>query len=29
MKSVDKDVSTALGKLMHDFFCKDPDEMHY
>jgi len=25
----DKDASTALGKLMHDFFCTDPDDMHY
>ena len=24
-----KDSATALGKLMHDFFCTDPDEMHY
>ncbi len=24
-----KDVSTELGKLMHDFFCTNPDEMHY
>ena len=24
-----KDSTTALGKLMHDFFCTDPDEMHY
>ena len=21
--------ATELGRLMHDFFCKDPDEMHY
>lgn len=21
--------ATALGKLMHDFFCTDPDDMHY
>ena len=25
----DKDASTALGKQMHDFFCTDPDDMHY
>ena len=25
----EKDVSTELGKLMHDFFCTDPDDMHY
>ncbi|MDO4804365.1 MAG: hypothetical protein Q4A32_06060 [Lachnospiraceae bacterium] len=25
----DKDTSAALGKLMHDFFCTDPDDMHY
>ena len=24
-----KDSATALGKLMHDFFCTDPDDMHY
>lgn len=24
-----KDASTELGKLMHDFFCTDPDDMHY
>lgn len=24
-----KDCATALGKLMHDFFCTDPDDMHY
>lgn len=23
------DDSTALGKLMHDFLCSEPDEMHY
>ena len=25
----DKDASTELGKLMHDFFCTDPDDMNY
>ena len=25
----DKNASTKLGKLMHDFFCTDPDDMHY
>ena len=25
----DLDASTALGRLMHDFFCTDPDDMHY
>ena len=25
----DKNSSTELGRLMHDFFCTDPDEMHY
>ncbi len=25
----DKNVSTELGKLMHDFFCTSPDDMHY
>ena len=29
VNGADKDVSTALGKLMHDFFCTDPDDMHY
>ena len=24
-----KDGATALGKLMHDFFCTDPYDMHY
>ena len=22
-------ISTALGRLMHDFFCMDPDDMNY
>ncbi|MBE5863214.1 MAG: nuclease [Lachnospiraceae bacterium] len=25
----DKNGATELGKLMHDFFCTDPDDMHY
>lgn len=25
----DKDGATELGKLMHDFFCTDPDDMHF
>jgi hypothetical protein len=25
----DKNNSTALGRLMHDFFCVDPDDMYY
>ncbi len=25
----DKNASTELGKLMHDFFCTSPDDMHY
>lgn len=29
VNGADKDASTALGKLMHDFFCTDPDDMHY
>lgn len=29
VNGADKDASTALGKLMHDFFCTDPDNMHY
>ena len=24
-----RDATTELGKLMHDFFCTNPDEMHY
>ncbi|MBR1673118.1 MAG: hypothetical protein IJ702_09340 [Fretibacterium sp.] len=24
-----RNADTPLGKLMHDFFCKDPDQMHY
>ena len=22
-------ISTVLGRLMHDFFCMDPDDMNY
>ena len=29
MNGADKNASTELGKLMHDFFCTDPDDMHY
>jgi hypothetical protein len=29
VNGADKDASTALGRLMHDFFCTDPDDMHY
>ena len=29
VNGADKDASTKLGKLMHDFFCTDPDDMHY
>ena len=29
VNGADKDASTALGRLMHDFFCTNPDEMHY
>lgn len=29
VNGADKDSSTELGKLMHDFFCSDPDDMHY
>ena len=25
----DKNSATKLGKLMHDFYCTDPDDMHY
>ena len=28
-EGIKKDASTELGKLMHDFFCTDPDDMHY
>ncbi len=29
VNGVDNDATTSLGKLMHDFFCTDPDEMLY
>ncbi len=29
VNGADRDATTALGKLMHDFFCTDPDDMHY
>jgi len=29
VNGADRDSSTALGKLMHDFFCTDPDDMNY
>ena len=29
VNGADKDASTELGELMHDFFCTDPDDMHY
>ena len=29
VNGANKDASTELGKLMHDFFCTDPDDMHY
>lgn len=29
VNGADKDASTELGKLMHDFFCTNPDDMHY
>jgi len=29
VNGADKDASTALGKLMHDFFCTNPDDMNY
>ena len=29
VNGADKDASTELGKLMHDFFCTDPDDMNY
>ena len=28
-KGADRDASTELGKLMHDFYCTNPDDMHY
>jgi len=29
VNGADKDASTELGKLMHDCFCTDPDDMNY
>lgn len=29
VNGADKNTSTELGKLMHDFFCTNADEMHY
>ena len=29
VNGADKDASTELGKLMHDFFCTDADDMNY
>ena len=29
MNGASKDSATELGKLMHDFFCTDPDNMNY
>ena len=29
VNGADKDASTELGRLMHDFFCTNPDDMHY
>ena len=29
VNGADKNASTELGKLMHDFFCTDADDMHY
>jgi len=29
VNGADRDGSTELGKLMHDFFCTDPDDMNY
>ena len=29
VNGADRNASTALGRLMHDFFCTDPDDMHY
>ena len=29
VNGADRDASTALGLLMHDFFCTDADDMHY
>ena len=29
VNGADRDSSTELGRLMHDFFCTDPDDMNY
>ena len=29
VNGADQDSTTELGRLMHDFFCADPDEMNY
>ncbi|MBR1476999.1 MAG: PD-(D/E)XK nuclease family transposase [Lachnospiraceae bacterium] len=29
VNGADKNSTTELGKLMHDFFCTNPDDMHY
>ena len=29
VNGVDRDASTELGKLIHDFFCTDPNDIHY
>ena len=29
VNGADRNTSTELGKLMHDFFCTDADDMHY
>ena len=29
VNGADRNASTELGKLMHDFFCTDADDMHY
>ena len=29
VNGANKDGATELGKLMHDFFCTDPDDMHF
>ena len=29
VNGTDKNTSTELGRLMHDFFCTDADDMHY
>ena len=29
VNGADKNSATELGKLMHDFFCTDPDDMYF